>query len=195
MNNNTRNAIRQRIQQQRKNLSKTQQHLASQSVLQQIKQCPEIHIAKNIAIYLSHNGEIDTYPIIQWLWQQEKNVFLPVIHPFSKGHLLFQTYTAKHPLIPNQYKILEPKLNVSEIQPLHQLDLILTPLVAFDDNGHRLGMGGGYYDRVFSQTQARRVGIAHDCQYQPNLPTADWDKSLHTIITPTKMQRFSQEIS
>jgi 5-formyltetrahydrofolate cyclo-ligase len=195
MHSDKRNQIRKSIHQQRKALSDTQQYQASLSVLDKIKQFPNIQTAKNIAIYLNHNGELDTHRIIQWLWQQEKNVYLPVIHPFCKGHLLFQHYTVEHRLIKNQYKILEPKLNVAEIHPVSQLDLIIAPLVAFDDNGHRLGMGGGYYDRTFPQTQAYRLGIAHECQYRSNLPIAVWDKPLNAMITPTKTWYFPQEIS
>ncbi len=62
----------------------------------------------------------------------------------------------------NRYQIHEPKLDVRRVKPIAELDVICTPLVAFDNNGQRLGMGGGYYDRTLSQWhQHRRVVLSN----------------------------------
>ena len=69
------------------------------------------------------------------------------------------------------------------------LDIIFTPLVAFDSVGNRIGMGGGYYDRVLApwfteQTGPYPIGLAHDCQHLNSLPIQAWDVPLPEIITP-----------
>lgn len=67
--------------------------------------------------------------------------------------------------------------------------MIVTPLVAFDDNGNRMGMGGGFYDRTLAQVKDNKplaVGYAHDCQQVSYLPVEYWDIPLPIIITPTK---------
>ena len=68
---------------------------------------------------------------------------------------------------------------------------VLAPLVAFDDRGHRLGMGGGYYDRFFAATpDAARIGIAHECQRAPTLPATPSDVSLTAVVTENGWQSF-----
>ncbi|WP_159287438.1 5-formyltetrahydrofolate cyclo-ligase, partial [Klebsiella pneumoniae] len=103
-----------------------------------------------IALYLANDGELNTQPLIEWLWQQGKQVYLPVLHPFAKGHLLFLHYHTHTPMDKNRYGIAEPKLDQRLICPVRELDIIGTPLVAFDQSGQRLGMGGGYYDRTLA---------------------------------------------
>ncbi|MCY4059899.1 MAG: hypothetical protein OXG44_18080, partial [Gammaproteobacteria bacterium] len=69
--------------------------------------------------------------------------------------------------------------------------VVLTPLVAFDGRGRRLGMGGGYYDRFFSATpNTARVGIAHECQRAAALPTTSSDVSLTAVVTENGWQDF-----
>ena len=141
---------------------------------------------KNIAIFLSFDGEISTKNIIKQLWENKKNIFLPVLHPFSKGHLLFLAYTPSTPMIKNKFGILEPQLNVQNILPIEELDIIFTPLVAFDKDNNRLGMGGGFYDRTLQYTKIYHfisVGLAYKWQQVNKLPIESWDQPLNYIIT------------
>ncbi len=97
-----------------------------------------------MALFLSFDGELDTQPLIDQLWRAGKRVYLPVLHPFSPGNLLFLHYHPQSQLIVNRLKIREPKLDVRDVLPLAELDVLVTPLVAFDVSGQRLGMGGGF---------------------------------------------------
>lgn len=186
-----RQAIRQHIRERRQQLTAEQQQQASQQLLQQVQQCSKILQAQHIALYLTNDGEISTQPIINWLWQMGKSVYLPVLHPFSKGHLLFLHYTPNTRMGKNRYQISEPILDVRAVKPVRELDVICTPLVAFDRTGQRLGMGGGYYDRTLSQWHHHQqgpypLGLAHDCQLIEQLPSEHWDVPLPQIITPSK---------
>jgi 5-formyltetrahydrofolate cyclo-ligase len=134
-------------------------------------------------------------PAIHWLWAQQKEVYLPVLHPFTPGHLLFLRYTATSPMTRNRYGIAEPELDMSQVVPHSTLDLICTPLVAFDAGGNRLGMGGGYYDRTLACWHEHRLGpkplgIAHDCQQVETVPQEEWDVPLPQIITPSRCWQF-----
>ncbi|MCG3724468.1 5-formyltetrahydrofolate cyclo-ligase [Vibrio cincinnatiensis] len=187
----TRQDLRQHIRQRRNQLPSEIQFQASQDLIHNAAQQVEFKHSQHIALYLSTDGELDTMPLIEWLWTQGKSIYLPVLHPFSKGHLLFLHYQFDTPMTYNQYGIIEPKLNKQLVKPVKELDLICTPLVAFDAQGHRLGMGGGYYDRTLSTwfttgQGAKPIGLAHDCQYVETLPTESWDIPLPKIVTPTR---------
>ena len=179
-----RQQLRQQMRETRQKLTALQQQQAAQHITEQALKLIEQQQAKNIAIYLAFDGEISTQPLIKQLWQQDKNVYLPVLHPFCKGHLLFLRYLPDTPMKANKFGIFEPHLNVQNVIPLEQLDIIFTPLVAFDKQGNRLGMGGGFYDRTLQNSQRRfiTVGLAHQCQQVEALPIESWDIPLEHIL-------------
>ncbi|MFC0226351.1 5-formyltetrahydrofolate cyclo-ligase [Serratia aquatilis] len=184
-----RQLIRNEIRQRRRNLTPAQQHDSALQIANCISRHPRTLAARNIAAFLSFDGELDTGPLIEHLWLLGKQVYLPVLHPFSTGNLLFLHYTAQTPLVYNRFKILEPALDVRNVLPFSRLDLLLVPLVAFDSQGQRLGMGGGFYDRTLQNWQLGSpypLGVAHDCQQVSHLPVEHWDIPLPEIITPSK---------
>jgi len=194
----SRQQLRSHIRSLRRSLSAEQQHQASLDLVKQLLPRPEVQQAQHIALYLTNDGELDTTPLIHALWRQGKTLYLPLLHPVVSGYLVFQLYTPDTLLKPNQFGIGEPQLNCSLLRPVSQLDLILTPLVAFDAHGQRLGMGGGFYDRTLSQlhveaTKPRLIGLAHDCQQVESVPVEVWDIPLPAICTPTKFRRFSEQ--
>jgi 5-formyltetrahydrofolate cyclo-ligase len=151
---------------------------------------PPVVMAHTVALFLSFDGELDTQPLIEQLWRAGKKVYLPVLHPFSEGNLLFLHYHPHSELVVNRLKITEPKLDVRDVLPLSQLDVLITPLVAFDEQGQRLGMGGGFYDRTLQNWQQyglQPVGYAHDCQGVEALPVEKWDVPLPAVVTPSKL--------
>ncbi len=203
-----RKTLRIQIRQKRGLLTDKFQKKASQHLVKQLDSHPTLLNAKNVAIYLANDSELDPVNLIKWCWQHNIKTYLPVIHPFTKGQLLFLHYYESSQLQLNRYDILEPVLNVSDVIPTHQLDIIFTPLVAFTKTGERLGMGGGYYDRTLAAwfekikgdrynppkktvlTKPYPIGLAHDCQLVNKIPTEQWDIPLPEIVTPTKHYQF-----
>mgnify|MGYP000920642246 FL=1 len=179
-----RQQLRQQMRETRQKQTALQQQQAAQHITEQALKLIEQQQAKNIALYLAFDGEISTKPLINQLWQQGKHVYLPVLHPFVHGHLLFLRYLPDTPMKANKFGILEPHLNVKSVLPIEQLDIIFTPLVAFDRLGNRLGMGGGFYDRTLQNSQHRfiTVGLAHQCQQVEALPIESWDIPLEHIL-------------
>ncbi|WP_392561880.1 5-formyltetrahydrofolate cyclo-ligase [Orbus sturtevantii] len=178
--------IRSKVRDLRRELPYQQRLQAEYSVYQQIKLHQKVSIANNIAIFLSFDGELNTKPIIEYCWQQQKSVFIPVIHPFNANYLLFLRYSEQTELVPNQFGILQPKLDVRDIIPYQKLDIIFTPLVAFDDRNYRIGMGRGYYDRLLTnhkQTHIYPIGLAFACQKISAIPNQPWDVQLPEIIS------------
>ena len=180
-----RHQLRQQIRKTRANLTALQQQQAEDFITQQALALIEERNAQHIALYLSFDGEISTEKLIKTLWAQGKQVYLPVLHPFNPNHLLFLRYLPDTPMLKNKFGIWEPKLNVQSVLPLEELDILFTPLVAFDKQGNRLGMGGGVYDRTLQHWQKSSfipVGLAHQCQQVEQLPTEAWDVPLHQIL-------------
>ena len=149
----SRQEIRKMIRQRRRALTPEQQQEMGQQAATRMMTYPPVVMAHTVAVFLSFDGELDTQPLIEQLWRAGKRVYLPVLHPFSAGNLLFLNYHPQSELVMNRLKIHEPKLDVRDVLPLSRLDVLITPLVAFDEYGQRLGMGGGVYDRTLHNWQ------------------------------------------
>ncbi|NOU51595.1 5-formyltetrahydrofolate cyclo-ligase [Pseudoalteromonas sp. JBTF-M23] len=192
----SRSEIRKNIRKARRNLSDLEQELAAKKININFFQHKKLTKNTRIGLYLSNDGELDTSELIQSLIDKKHQIFLPVIHPFNGTTLLFQRYEKNSPMKLNRYAILEPKLNCSHICPLYELDYLLMPLVAFDNFGNRLGMGGGYYDKTLAHyykenlQKPELIGLAHDCQQVEQLPVEAWDVPLRQIITPSKFYQW-----
>lgn len=150
---------------------------------------PFIEAAQNIAAYLPNDGETDTGPLIAMLWERGKRVFLPLLRFQPHKHLAFGLYRPDTALVPNKYGIPEPTETLV-LDHSSRLDLALVPLVAFDPDGNRIGMGGGFYDRTFAYLKEpgavpspRLVGLAYECQKYPRLPVEPWDVPLDSVAT------------
>ncbi len=189
------NRIRKHIRTVRKNLTPAQQAQAanqlSKHILTRVKQSN----AKKVALFFSMDGEIGTKQAIEALWQAGIEVYLPIIHPFSTVHLLFVRFEQHTKLFRSPLGMLEPKAQCHKICPLAKLDIVFTPLVAFDCNGHRLGMGGGFYDRTLARLPTLRqppmvIGLAHACQQVDAVPVESWDMPLKEIITDQSAHQF-----
>lgn len=181
------------IRQRRRALTSAQQIESAQQAANRMLAYPPVVMAHAVAVFLSFDGELDTQPLIEQLWRAGKNVYLPVLHPFSPGNLLFLHYHPHSELVVNRLKIQEPALDVRDVLPLSQLDVLITPLVAFDETGQRLGMGGGFYDRTLQNWQSHSlmpVGYAHDCQRVEKLQIEEWDIPLPAVVTPSKVWQW-----
>lgn len=186
----------------RQALSPATQQQHSQAILTQIIQDRNYRNADHIACYLANDGEVDPYPIIEHAWFSGKTVYLPILSPLNlssskssslKNQLYFAPYDANSLLTLNRFKIPEPACKPSQWKTARQLDLLLAPLVAFDANGNRMGMGGGFYDRSLAYLKHRQywkkprlIGLAHECQKVDKINVESWDISLDKIISETQ---------
>ncbi|WWO97927.1 MAG: 5-formyltetrahydrofolate cyclo-ligase [Candidatus Dasytiphilus stammeri] len=187
-----RKLIRQHIRHLRQNLSLLDQQKSAVQISQIAINFRPVFQAKNIAIFASFDGEIDTDPLIKQLWKLNKKVGLPVIN--NVNQILFMQYTSVSLMILNRFNIPEPLFDFSKILPLETLDIIFVPLVAFDALGNRLGMGGGYYDRLLQNRDFYKflcIGLAHDFQQVAAIPITTWDVPLKALITPSKILQWN----
>ncbi len=149
---------------------------------------PAFLSANAIACYLPTKEEFDASLVIEAIWQAKKSCYLPVLAEDGAQFLYFVHYAYGDGLRMNRYGILEPTHMANHISP-EALDLTITPCVAFDRAGHRLGTGGGYYDRTFAFLQAgtitkpQMMGLAFAAQEAPEVPADPWDISLIGTLT------------
>ncbi len=145
--------------------------------------------SQRIACYMAVRGEVDCAPLIQAARSRGRQVCLPVLHGRA---LVFAPWSPGEPLVANRFGIPEPQADSVGRLRASRLDVVVVPLIAFDDAGHRLGMGGGYYDRTLAFTRQRKlwrrphiIGVAYDFQRVAALPARSWDIPLHALVTET----------
>lgn len=185
----SRNQLRQWLRQQRRSLGPVQQRRASAALRKQLGRQLFFLKAASIAAYVAHDGEIDARPSLDLALSLNKKIFLPRLSSRRNGHLDFLAWHPRKNTLSNRFGILEP--THEHTAPLWTMDVVLVPLVGFDRHGHRLGMGGGYYDKSLASLprrprRPRLWGLAHDCQEVEHLPSQWWDWPLDAIITPSR---------
>lgn len=149
---------------------------------------------RRVATFLSLPEEIDTAPLNRALWQAGYRLYLPYVR--GKGEaLVWLPYQEDTALAPDAVGIPAPPLQA----PLEALalDAVITPLVAWDARGTRLGMGGGFYDRTFARKIPRAkpwlLGIAYPCQAVATLPRQPWDVPLDAVASAENLYTYLQE--
>lgn len=164
--------------------------LAAERAVQHFSNHPLFQTGKHLACYHSVLEEFDSSPMIEAIWQAKKHCYLPVLSTQGEKTLAFVPYQYGDALQRNRYGILEP-VKVTTVMPLAELDVVMTPLVAFDRKGHRLGMGAGYYDRTFAflndlddaNKKPKMVGLSFAIQELADLPYDPWDVLLDAVVT------------
>lgn len=192
-----RNTLRRQMRRQRRSLSRADRRDAAQALARHLGNSTLFLRSEHIAFYLANDGEMDLTPLIERAWAMGKQCYLPVLSPAFHNRLWFAPYQPDTPLRSNQFRILEPALPWRTMRPATSIDLMLTPLVAFDGAGNRLGMGGGFYDRTLAYLRHRNhwhkpalIGTAYEFQRLEKLPHAVWDVPLHGVATEQTLYRF-----
>ena len=189
--------IRKDMRQKRRALSSETRLQYSQQLAKHLCQSKIYRNSKRIACYLAADGEMDLAPVINHAWSMDKQVYLPVLNAPYGQDLFFAPYTEDSQLGKNRYGIAEPVIAAKERVKAQQLDLVLVPLVAFDGEGNRIGMGAGYYDRTFSFLLQRKqwlkphlVGAAFSLQQLDNIDSQSWDVPLQAVATEKELIQF-----
>jgi 5-formyltetrahydrofolate cyclo-ligase len=178
--------IRRDMRRARRALNTTQRRQAAQRLARHLRQQLWFQRARHVGAYLAHGGELDPLPAL--LGHHDARLYLPVVRVEPELSMQMISWSPGEQLLTNRFGIGEPDPRRHSGRPLWSLDLLLVPLVAFDRHGNRLGMGGGFYDRLLADlgTRPRRprlVGIAYGFQEVEGLPLAPWDQPLDLIVT------------
>jgi len=186
-----RQSLRQKLRRQRREFSGSERDQAQTRVARSLLKHRWLLRAHHIGVYMAFDGELDLTATFELLSRQGKRLFAPQLNRSARGMRFVRWNNGE--MACNRYGISEPS-GERPVDP-RSLDLVLVPLVAFDANGSRLGMGGGHYDRLFSFLKRRCIwrhpkllGVGFELQRLRALPTAPWDVPLHGAIT--EQQRY-----
>jgi 5-formyltetrahydrofolate cyclo-ligase len=178
--------VRSQMLTKRKSLTFWQVLHASRQLVKYHKQLQQY---RNIAIYLSYHNEIS--PNFLQAKLKKANLFVPVLAKYPKDKMVMQKFSNKQTL--NRFQIQEPFFNKKQQITLLKLDLILLPLTAFNDNGDRLGFGGGFYDRFlaykkFHTKRPHLMGLAYSFQQSQQIQKQVYDIPLNSVMTEKQIR-------
>ena len=184
---NDKTLVRDQVKRLRRSLPLSYQRSKSQAIAHTLIRHIRSKSVSTIAGYLPYRGEVDLIPLLNRARRLGKTVLLPKVNTDSNT-LSFAPWVPHNPLIANRYGILEP---VGTHMCLSQIDTFLVPLVAFDEQCNRLGMGGGFYDKALEKVKAHYkptsiIGIGYDFQRFPSIQPEPWDVSMDIVVTPSK---------
>lgn len=193
---NDRQRLRQTIRARRRELPPARRTVAAAAVARQLRRHRLYREAHDIALFIANDGELSPHLVARLAARARKRCYLPVLRPGNR--LAFVRYLPDITVLrPNRFGIDEPRFRPRDIVPPTALDLVLMPLVAFDGQGNRLGMGGGFYDRTFAFMRRRHhrrwpvlIGIAWELQHVRRLDSEPWDIPLGAVVTEKRLRLF-----
>ena len=193
----SRSKLRSQLRTQRRALDPASRAHFDARISQHLLQSNVFRTSSRIASYWPTHGEPDTQATIESAWALHKRIFLPVL--LGRNQLRFAPFTAASVVKNNRFDIPEPRVPPAQWLPGISLDLVLVPLVGFDNQGTRMGMGGGFYDRSFATRLFRRcwrkprlIGVAYELQRVSHLDRQPWDVALDGVVTEQRLYLFNQ---
>lgn len=179
-------SLRNSLKKHRSNLTLEQQHQWSDAIAERVLSYPEFSKAQRLACYIPMGREVCTKKIIEAIWSANKRCYLPVV---TDDKLQFVRYSMDDDLVMSEFGFQQPRKQ-DEMITADALDLVLTPLVGFDNTCNRLGMGAGHYDRTFAFLNCEprlakpfMLGLAYEMQKLTQLNANPWDVRLNAVIT------------
>ncbi len=156
----------------------------------QLFEQPEYIRAEVIMVFLALPTEIDTSPLVLRAWQDRKRVLAPKVSWSQRRMMPVEIRSLTDDLAVSQMGIREP---VSGIPfPISTIDLVVVPGLGFDEYGHRLGRGRGFYDRFLAHPEFQGVScaMAFEEQMTPSVPVGPLDRHVHMLVTDDTVRRF-----
>ena len=184
--------LRQRNRKLRADLDPVQLETAAAALAESILQLSEYRQAQRVAVYFAVDGEIGLHAVIDHALAEGKEIFLPNL---DRTALRFSPYFHEQKMRINKFRLPEPDVGDREMLAPDELDLVLAPLVVFDGNRNRIGMGGGFYDRSFAfrknpeHSMPVLIGVAHEMQKVDQIVPEAWDVQLDMIVTDQAVYR------
>jgi 5-formyltetrahydrofolate cyclo-ligase len=184
-------ALRRELRQRRNSIPLEDARAAALAAACRLAGSVWLRRARHVAVYLDYRSELGTSNLIDALLRAGKQVYVPRIAQHRR--MRFLQLHADTPLRINPFGIAEPCGRL-RARGARRMDLIVLPLLGFDSAGHRLGTGGGYYDRALAAPRPFRkpllVGYGYEMQKVPAIPAEPWDIKLDAMATETGIYKF-----
>jgi len=199
---NKRQQIRAELKQRRTEYSDAQCQTLSRQICAHLQQQKLFTNRNRFAFYYPVGNEANLLDLMFRAWSFGKKTFLPVLASFPKNNLWWIEHTDSTSMYLNRFDIPEPAHSPhARRTKLRSLDVIFMPLLGFDLNGNRMGMGGGFYDRSLAKCYRKntnwhrplRIGAAYSWQQVDTLPTEPWDIPLDAIVTDKGITWFNKD--
>jgi 5-formyltetrahydrofolate cyclo-ligase len=166
-----------------------QRHDKSSAACRKLIATDDFQSAQVVMLFLSMAHEIDTTEAILAAWQMDKTVVVPKVS-WEQRHMIPVIINTLDTDFSLESGVRNP-VNGAPM-PFAELDLIVTPGLAFDKNGNRLGRGGGYYDRFFAHNslRGRKCGFGFAEQLLASVPATEHDQSIDMLVTDEHVLNF-----
>ena len=162
-------------------------HRAGTAIAEQVAGLPAYRTARTVLAFAGTNREIDTRPLLERVLLDGRVLALPVC--VGPGIMEARQVTDLAALRPGAYGILEPPENAPRLAPA-EIDLIAVPCAACDRAGHRLGHGGGYYDRYLASYTGSAVLLCPEALVMDAIPHEAHDRTVPTVVTESGIFGF-----
>ncbi|EEG77360.1 5-formyltetrahydrofolate cyclo-ligase [Dethiobacter alkaliphilus] len=161
----------------------------SNSIAEKLFSLPEYQAAKTIMYYANFNKEVVTLDMIPKTLAEGKRVIVPKTVHKERRMILSEVFDVEDDLTPGLWNIPEPKPDKLRPVDVKEIDFVVVPGVAFDEQGNRLGYGGGYYDRFFQDLRpdVPLVAVTYELQMVEQIPVSPWDRTVDLIITEKRV--------
>ena len=156
-----------------------------------LRKMPELRRARIVMAFAPLADEVDIKPLLEELTSQGKRIVFPALVGGEGRMDAHEVGDFKTGLKPGRFGLLQP-VNGIPVDP-RRIDFIFVPAVAYNRTGHRLGRGGGYYDRFLAgrATRAFSCGVAFECQVLDEIPLREHDCAVDALVTEKAVRRFS----
>ncbi|TYR82413.1 5-formyltetrahydrofolate cyclo-ligase [Priestia megaterium] len=178
--------IRKEVKQRLHSLSSEDYKINSRRIVHTLFQTDWWKKAKVIAVTVSRGKEVDTQLLIEQAWSQQKIVVVPKCNP-STYEMIFRKITSFSQLETVYFGLKEPIERETVAIAKEEIDLIVVPGIAYSRNGHRVGYGGGYYDRFLASFTKPKISLAFKEQLVSDVPYNHYDIPVDAIITNLEM--------
>lgn len=168
--------------------SRTVSHL-SEDVRRKVESLEQFKQAEVIACYVAKRDEVQTEKIIRHALKDGKRVIVPITVPYERT-LIFSELLNLSELAPGHYSVLEPRPEFVRPVRLEEADVIIVPIVAWDERGYRIGHGVGYFDAALAPITKPTIGLAFESQRVERIPEETHDVMLKMIVTECRIIRM-----